>query len=112
MGYHHACHAAPADGGKEQHDALRVDRVQRARRLIAQQELAVADHRAGDRNPLAFTAGELIGEVAGPLGDAQLGEGLHPGRVRRPGRTPSSSSGTVTFSMALKPASRLKSWKT
>ena len=73
---------------------------------------AVADDRPGDRDPLSLAAGELVGEAVGALGDVELLEGLQARRARGLRPTPSSSSGSATFSTAVSPASRLKSWKT
>ena len=61
------------------HDRLAVRRVERARRLVGQEEMALADDGAGDRDPLALAAGELVGIVAGPIGEAELLERGHAG---------------------------------
>ena len=47
-----------------------VHRVRGTRRLVGEQEPAVTDHRAGDRHALALPAGQLIGEMVSPLGNA------------------------------------------
>ena len=95
------------------HHRLAVDRVQRAGRLVGQQQAPLADDRAGDRHPLPLAAGQLVGEPVGPLGQP---EPVQRGQRRRPRAAradmPSSSSGSDTFSAAVSPASRLKSWKT
>jgi hypothetical protein len=83
VGHHHAGHPLAADGDQQQHDGLGVHRVQCAGRLVAEQELAVAHHRAGDRGALAFAAGQLVGEMVRALGDAQSGQGPQPGLARR-----------------------------
>ena len=45
---------------KNIHDLLTGGRIQRAGRLVGQQQLRLADNGARDRNALALTAGELI----------------------------------------------------
>ena len=64
---------APRGGGAQQaHDRLAVHRVERAGRLVGEQEPALADDRPGDRDPLALAARELVGEAVRLLGDAEL----------------------------------------
>ena len=95
------------------HDRLAVGRVQRARRLVGQQQPVLADHGAGDGHPLPLAAGQLVGEVLGPVAQAKLLEASsgRPARAFLAGM-PSSSSGSETFSAAVSPGSRLKSWNT
>ena len=68
----HAGHAARADLAQQAHHGLAVDRVERAGRLVGQQQPAVADHGAGDGHPLTLAAGELVREVVGAVGDAEF----------------------------------------
>ena len=95
------------------HHGLAVRRVERARRFVGEEEVTLADHGPGDRNPLPLAAGELVGVVVGsvrepePLegGDARLMR-LYAPRCRRARRA------SATFSAAVRPGRRLKSWKT
>ena len=48
--------------------------VEVARRLVGQQQRRVADDGAGDRDPLAFAAGELVRAVAVPVCEADAVE--------------------------------------
>ena len=44
--------------------------VQRAGRLVGQHQRGLVDQRPGDRDPLAFAAGELVRPVADAVGQA------------------------------------------
>ena len=66
--------AGPAD---HLHHCLSVRRVERARRLVGEQEVALADDGAGDRDSLAFSSRELVREVPSPLGDPDVLERGH-----------------------------------
>ena len=95
------------------HHGLAVRRVERPRRLVGEEEVALADHGASDRDPLALAAGELIGIVPGPVGEPELLErATIPASCAFVPQMPSSSSGSATFSAAVRPGRRLKSWKT
>jgi hypothetical protein len=73
----------PLAGGKDHaHHGFAVCRVERSGRLVGEEEAALTDHRASDRDPLTLTAGELIGIVLGPICEAQLYECRHPRGVR------------------------------
>ena len=48
--------------------------------------MALADDGSGDRDPLAFATGELIGIVPGPIGDAEPLERRHAGSLGPPRR--------------------------
>ncbi len=61
---------------QEIEDRLRVVGVERARRLISQDDARMADERAGDGNPLALSARELIRELFGLVPDAEERERL------------------------------------
>ena len=59
---------------KQPHDRLSVDRVERARGLVGEQDVAVADDGAGDRGPLALATRQLVGEPVGQLDQTDLVE--------------------------------------
>ena len=100
-------------GAQQAHDRLAVHGVERTRRFVGEQQPALADDRPRDRDPLALAARQLVGVAVGVVGDVELLHRLECRRRVRPSReTPSSSSGRVTFSSAVSPGSRLKSWKT
>jgi hypothetical protein len=61
-----------AGGPQQAHHRLAVDRVQGPGRLVGQQQAAVAHHGAGDRDPLALPARQLVGIASGPVDQAQL----------------------------------------
>jgi acyl-CoA thioesterase-1 len=46
--------------------------VQVAGGLVGQQHLGILDQGAGDRHALLLTAGQFRGQVAGPVGQADL----------------------------------------
>jgi hypothetical protein len=63
----------PAVGGRSQqaHDALAVDRVQRAGGLVGEQQAALADDRPRDRDALALAARELVRVAIGVVRDVE-----------------------------------------
>ena len=63
------------------HHGLAVGRVERARRLVGEEEVALPDDGAGDGDPLALAAGELVGVVVGPIREPELVEGGEPGSM-------------------------------
>src|SRR5262249_38622527 len=52
--------------------------VERAGRLVGEQQTPLADDRPCDRDPLALAAGELVRVAIGALGDAELLQGPQP----------------------------------
>ena len=102
-----------AGGEDHPHHRLAVRRVERARRLVGEEEATLPHDGPGDRDPLALTTGELVGIVRRPIREAELFERGHArdAAPSSPDR-PSSSRGSATFSTAVSPARRLKSWKT
>ena len=82
VGHHHRGHAPLACLVQQPHHLAGVHRVQRAGRLVGQQQPAVPHHRAGDRYPLPLAAGQLIGEPARPVGHAERFQRGQPGRAR------------------------------
>ena len=71
MGYDDRGHTALARVGDQLHHCLAVRRVERPGGLVGEKEVALADQRAGDRDPLALAAGELVGKVPCPIGEAE-----------------------------------------
>ena len=74
--------AALAVAVDEPHHGLAVRGVERAGRLVGEQQRPLPHHRAGDRDPLPLAAGHLVGEVPGPVAEAELVQGLERGQVR------------------------------
>ncbi len=106
-------HAPVAGGENHAHHGLAVDRIQCARRLVGEEQVPIADDGAGDRNPLALAAGELVGIVRGPVRESELLEGGHPGGMGLPGPTCRRARAAGRRSPPRSGrASRLKSWKT
>src|SRR5690606_31720329 len=87
-------------------------RVERTGGLVGQQQPAVADEGARDRHPLTFAAGEVVGEMCRTVGKAELAQKLPRGGVGGPAADPVQPQGSATFSVAVRPGRRLKSWKT
>ena len=56
MSHDDASDAVVAGRAKQAHHALAVDRVERAGRLVGEQQVTLPDDRAGDRHPLPLTA--------------------------------------------------------
>ena len=70
------------------HHGLAVGRVERARRLVGQQQAALAHDGSRDGDPLALAAGELVGVVLGAIAQPELFEGSGGGCLRLSGRYP------------------------
>ena len=64
------------------HHGLAVRRVEGSRRLVRQEEVALTDHGASDRHPLALAAGELIGVVPRSVGKPEPLERRESRRMR------------------------------
>ena len=75
----HGGGALLARGVDHAHHRLGVGRVERAGRLVGEQQVPVADYGAGDSDPLAFPAGQLVGVVRRPVRQAQIGKHAQPG---------------------------------
>ena len=81
-------HALVLDRLQDLHDVARGRRVERAGRLVGEQELGAGDQRAGDRDALLLAAGELARQVLGAVGEADPLEvdrgalGCAPGAAR------------------------------
>ena len=88
------------DGVAQQREHLAPGtQVQRARRLVREDDLGLADQRAGDRHALLLAAGELRRAVPGAVGQADGGERLADGAARS--RRPASRDGSATFCAAV-----------
>ena len=84
------------------------ERVERTERLVGQQQLRVADQRAGQRDALLLAAGQLVGPRLLAAGEADLGERLRDrASDASPARRPS-----VTLSRTRFHGSSRESWKT
>ena len=59
-------------------------RVEGAERLVGQQQLGVADQRAGQRGALLLAAGQLVGPGLLAAGEADLGQRLRPRSAASP----------------------------
>ena len=83
VGDDHAGHAALARVADEPDHVFAVDRVERAGRLVGEQQAALADHGARDRHTLALAAGQLFGVAVGAGREAELIERGQGARARR-----------------------------
>ena len=87
--------------------------VEIARRLIGQHQQRVVDQGPGNGDTLLLAAREAVGECLAPIEQTD-GVEQRLGRRPAPGAAacPSSSSGSVTFSITVSVGIRLKNWKT
>ncbi len=93
---------------EEPHDVLRALRVERAGRLVGEDEPGIVDERSRDRDSLLLAARHLVGMVARELRDADEFELLQRDRVCvRASGTPAYTIGSSTFSSALVRGSKL-----
>jgi hypothetical protein len=99
-------------GAQQAHDGLAVHGVERASRLVGERQPTLADDRPRDRDALTLAARELVRVAIRVLRDVELLHRLQGGARAAFDETPSSSTGRVTFSAAVSPGSRLKSWTT
>ena len=72
VGDEHAGGARVAAGAQQAQDLLAGLGVERAGRLVGEDQPPLADDRAGDRDPLLLAAGHLVGEPVGEVADADL----------------------------------------
>jgi hypothetical protein len=77
----HPGDAPLARRAQQTHDALAVDRVQGAGRLVGEHDAAVADDRPRDRHPLALPARQVVRVAARPVGEAEVLQDGHRGRA-------------------------------
>ena len=88
-------------------------RVQRAERLIHEDENGLAHQRARDPDALLHAAGELMRIVLGKSGKPdKIDEVARAARARSAPPTPSISSGNSTLPMTVRQGSRPKFWNT
>jgi hypothetical protein len=99
-------------GAQEAHDTLAVDGVERAGRLVGEQQAALADDRARDRDPLAFAARELVRVAIRALGDTELLYRLQSRRACGFGADAVELERQGDVFERGQPGRRLKSWKT
>ncbi len=98
---------------QQRHHPGAGDRVEVAGRLVGEQQRRVAGHRAGDGDPLAFAAGELVRAVREPVAEADPDQGrlgaplplLLRQRRRRAGRR-------RRWPRASRPGARWNCWNT
>ena len=104
--------AALARGAQQAHHRLTVDRVERASRLVGEQEEAVADDGAGDGDPLALATGQVVGEALRLVGNAQPLQRLDARDAGRAGGDAVELEGQRHVLDGGQPGRRLKSWNT
>ena len=108
VGDHHERAPAAVDGVAQQRQDLAAGaQVERAGRLVGEQQLGLADQRAGDRHALLLAARELRRAMARrgrPSPTAASARATCPRRSRRP----ASRDGSATFCAAVSAPSRLK----
>ena len=99
--------------GQQGEDARAGRRVQAAGRLVGQDDGGPPGQRPGDGDALALAAGQFGGTVAGPAGQADLGQRVGRGRggAARAG-IPRYSSPVATLSSAVSVGTRKNCWNT
>ena len=86
--------------------------VQRGGRLVGQQHRRLGGQRAGDADALLLAAGELRRDRQSARSASPTRSSSSSARLRRSVRpTPAISSGSATFSAAVREVSRLNCWK-
>jgi hypothetical protein len=80
---HDAGDTALARRAQQPHDRLAVDRVERAGRLVGEDQAAVADDRPCDRDPLPLAPGQLVRVAARLAGKPELLQDGEAGLARR-----------------------------
>jgi hypothetical protein len=96
----------------QREDLLRRLGVQRAGRLVAEQEAGARGQRPRDAHALLLAARELRRDRRRASPPARPAEGSRPpARAARPGQ-PAISSGKATFSATVRRVCRLKCWNT
>ncbi len=75
--------APPLARGQDQpHDGFAVDRVESTRRLVGEQDVAIADDGARDGHALAFATGELVRVGGRAIGELERARASDSGRRR------------------------------
>ena len=101
--------AAVAVGAEEAHDGLAGHRVERAGRLVGEEDLAAADQRPRDRDALLLAAREVVREAVGQRREAHGVERRLGGGARlaeSAGRR--APAGCDTFSRAVRPGEQVE----
>ena len=99
--------------GEQLDDRVAVQRVERARRLVGEQQPALADDRPGDGDALLLSAREVVGIAVEVVVEADRVQRVDRASTRAArARTPSSSRGSITFSTAVSDGTRLSRWNT
>jgi hypothetical protein len=81
------------DAEHERHHLFGRALVEIARRLVSQQHRRTVDQGAGERDPLAFAAGKLRGQMVRPGGETDLSEQLVGAGLRLGHRNPGDAGG-------------------
>ena len=104
---------SPPDGQQQFLHALARQRIERAERLVHQQEFRFGGQRAGDADALAHAAGQLPDAPCRPAPRSPTSASSSSARPRRSARpTPRSRSGKATLSRAVSQGNSASSWNT
>ena len=87
-------------------------RVEVAGRLVGEQDARAVDERAGDRDTLLLTAGEVAGHTRRHLVEAETLEQICRAAPRLARRDAGQQRGSSTLSATVRFAIRLKNWNT
>ena len=98
--------------GEELDDLVAARGVERAGRLVGEQQAPGPDDRAGDRDALLLATREVVGIAVELLVETDGVERVDRLRRARARPVPSSSSGSMTFSIAVSAATRFSRWNT
>ena len=82
VGDDHRPHTTVARLSDQLHHGLSVRRVERPRRFVREEEMALPDHGAGNGDSLTLAARKLVGKVPRPVGEVELLERRHSGSMR------------------------------
>jgi hypothetical protein len=96
---------------QEGHDLVAGAFVEVPGGLIGEENSRFLDQGPRDGYPLLLAAGQLGGQVPGPVAQPGPGQRLRGALLRSPASTSSGTSAASTFSWADKVGMRLKVWK-
>ena len=111
-GHHHDPLAGRELTDQAQH-LLDLDEVEVRGRFVGEDQRRIERDRAGDRDALLLSAAQVAGPMGHPVLQADLGRAVpRPVACDFAREMPAARSGTITFSSAVRLATRLNAWNT